>query len=328
MNYGELEVLHHKVLTKTVVDFKFDELQGLKLFPEEPIDGITAKWDILSPSREKGAFRIPGEPATRVELSKVATRYATCILMLLEKCLDEATLAWLRSVGTDDVTSARARITQEQAELDRIIQFTKEWAAWQALSGTLSIDQDNLKLSVDYGIASEHKPTASASWATSTTDIPADLREWKRLVAQDSGLVAGRAFCNESVMEYLIKNENVSAMLGQGQLREQVAQFGYIARFMGLEWGVYDAGYKDGDNFVPFIPDDKLILVPAENVFARVQVGTQEIPTGWNETSRVFGKFSYAVVETNPPGINLFLGENFLPVVSLPGAIVYADVTP
>ena len=28
MNFGELEILHHKVLTRTVSDFTFDELVG------------------------------------------------------------------------------------------------------------------------------------------------------------------------------------------------------------------------------------------------------------------------------------------------------------
>lgn len=99
MNFGELEILHHKVLTRTVTDFAFPELLGLGLFPEERVEGITAQWDILSPARQKGTFRVPGEPAARVELERVGSRTASCILMLLEKALDEATLAWLRLAG-------------------------------------------------------------------------------------------------------------------------------------------------------------------------------------------------------------------------------------
>ena len=329
MNFGELEILHHKVLTRTVSEFTYGELLGTGLFPEEHVEGITAQWDILSPARQKGAFRIPGEPATRVELERVANRTATCVLMLLEKALDEATLAWLRLAGEEDVASARARITAEQAALARRIQLAKEWAAWQALTGTLTIDQDNLKLTVDYGLDASHKPTAAASWALTTTDIPADVRAWKKLVAQDSGYVAGEAFVNEGVMEMMVKNDNVKNIIGETSLKEQLAQEGYITRFMGLNWHVYDAGYLDASGtFRTFIPDDTVVIVPDQKVYGRMQVGTQEVPTGFSETVRVYGRFSYAVTQPNPPGVNLYVGENFLPVITLPGAVVSADVTP
>ncbi len=328
MNYGELEILHHKVLTRTVSDFKFAALLGTKLFPVQQIDGITARWDIISPGREKGTFRIPGEPATVVELTRLAQRTATCILMLLEKSLDEATLAWLRMAGEEDVNSARAHITEEQYDLDRRIQYTKEWTIWQALTGSLTIDQDNLKLSIDYGLDASHKPTASASWATAATDIPADIRAWKALIYEDSGYQPAEAYCNETVMEYMIKNDNVGDLLGDYVLKEQLAQEGYIKRFMGLDWHVYDAGYMVGDTFTNFIADDTVIIVPAEKVYGRLQVGTQEIPTGFSSVEKAYGKFSYAATQPNPPGVDLFVGENFLPVILIPGAVVCADVTP
>ena len=108
-----------------------------------------------------------------------------------------------------------------------------------------------------------------------------------------------------------------------------MAQEGYITRFMGLNWHVYDAGYLDAsDTFHSFIPDDTVIIVPGQKVYGRMQVGTQEVPTGFSETVRVYGRFSYAVTQANPPGVNLYVGENFLPVVTLPGAVVCADVTP
>ncbi len=329
MNFGELEILHYKVLTRTVSDFAFEELLGSQLLPEERVEGITAQWDILSPTRQKGTFRIPGEPATRVELERVASRTATCILMLLEKALDEATLAWLRLAGEEDVASARARITAEQMGLARRIQLAREWAVWQALCGELVIDQDNLKLTVDYGLDASHKPTAAASWGLADTDIPGDVRAWKKLIAQDSGYVAGEAFVNEGVMEKMIRNDNVKDVISDTGLKEQLAQEGYITRFMGLDWHVYDAGYLDASGtFHQFVPDDSVIIVPGPKVYGRMQVGTQEVPMGFNETVRVYGSYSYAVTQSNPPGVNLYVGENFLPVITLPGAIVCADVTP
>ena len=99
---------------------------------------------------------------------------------------------------------------------------------------------------------------------------------------------------------------------------------------MGLDWHVYSAGYIDPDgDFQRFIPDDKVIILPRESMFARLQLGSQMIPAGSaNDLVKAYGTFSYAVVQTNPPGINLYVGKNFLPVLLIPDAVVYADVTP
>lgn len=130
-------------------------------------------------------------------------------------------------------------------------------------------------------------------------------------------------------MDYLMSNDDVSGFLGEGTLREQVAQSGHITRFMGLDWHVYGAGYLDGSGtFQKFIPDDRLFVVAKDAPFGAVLSGSQEIPAGFSSTRRVSGKFSYSAVETNPPGVKLYVGENFLPVIYIPDAIVSADVTP
>ena len=121
----------------------------------------------------------------------------------------------------------------------------------------------------------------------------------------------------------------MSNFLGEGALREQVGQSGYITRFMGLNWHVYNAGYIDASgNFQKFIGDDKLFIVAADSPFGAVLSGSQEIPAGFSSTRRVSGKFAYSAVETNPPGVKIYVGENFLPVIYIPDAIVAADVTP
>ena len=272
-----------------------------------------------------------GAPAKVVALEVVAHRMAKCLKRFDSKLLSGDFLNNLRNQGTRQ-KNARALLTREQESLSRRNAYAREYCVAKALSGTLTIAQADVKATMDYGIASEHKPTASVSWATSTTDIPADLVAWKRLVEEDSGYSAGYAFANDSVLQYLLKNENVKDMLGESALREQIAQSGAINAFMGLEWIFYNSGYRDAEGtFVPFIPNDTVILTPAMAGWCAMQVGSTMIPSGGgagNDLAEVNGRYSYAVVETDPPGVKLFCGDCFLPVITIPGAVVYADVTP
>jgi len=329
MDIGTVEVLDFKVLTGTLSNFKHPELAGQAILGSATVEGNVAAWDVYAPSRVTGNFRVPGAPATKVDLVKVASRTATLAPVLLEKTLDDMALSWLRSGDAAAGDSARARITREEADLDRVLEYTKEYTVWQALSGTLTVNQGDVKFTVDYGLKNSHKPTASASWATASTDVIGDIRAWKALVAADCGYTATDAYCNESVMDYLLGNDDIAGFLGEGALREQVAESGYITRFMGLNWHVYDAGYIDGSgDFQNFIADDRLFIVAAGAPLGAVLSGSQEIPAGFSETRRVYGKFAYSAVESNPPGVRLFVGENFLPVIYIPDAVVAADVTP
>jgi major capsid protein E len=330
-SFGELDVLNYQVMTKTVGEFQHPNLMLTGRFPEDVIDGIQARWDVLKPSRTKAGFRVPNQAASKLDMMSVDTKSATCLLMNLEKALDEAALGWLREPGTSEQNNARGLITREQADLEARIAYTVEWAVSQALSGTLAVTVGGVSRSIDYGIDATHKPTASTSWATATTDIPDDVGAWAELIEKDSGYAAADAYVNRNTMAYIIKNTKVQNLLGQGTVREQVAENGHITHFMGLDWHVYNAGWIDSaGDFQRFIPDDKVVILPREDVFGRLQSGSQMVPggSGSNDLVKVYGAFSYAVVQTNPPGVNLYVGKNFLPVVTVPDAIVYADVTP
>jgi len=328
MDIGTIEILNHKVLTETLANFRHPELLGQELFAKTTIDGNVAAWSVYAPSRVTGNFRAPGAPATKMDLVKVASRTATLAPVLLEKTLDDAALSWLRSGDASTGDSARARITREQADLNRIVEYTKEYAVWQALTGSLSVDQDDVKFSVDYAFAASHKPTAAVSWAASDTDIAGDIRTWKSLISADCGYAATDVYCNETVMQYIMANDDVVNLLGEGALRAQVAENGCVRRFMGLNWHVYDAGYVDASGtFCRFIPDDRIIMIASGAPFGALVSGSQEIPGGYSHTHRVHGKFAYTTVEANPPGVRIFVGENFLPVIYIPDAILAADVT-
>ena len=91
-SFGELDTLNYQVMTKTVGEFQHPNLVLTARFPDEIIDGIQARWDVLKPSRQKAGFRVPNQAASKLDLMSVDTKSATCLLMNLEKALDEGAL--------------------------------------------------------------------------------------------------------------------------------------------------------------------------------------------------------------------------------------------
>jgi hypothetical protein len=334
MSYEQLEILHFQSLTATVVGFKESQLQGLTLFPEVPIrgGGISAKWDIKEPSRlASSTFRTPTQPATPVSLMTVKQRTATCLLQLFKKELDEGVLAWLRQPGTPQEVNSRLVIATEQLDLSKLIDYSKELAIWSALTGTYSPTVGGQTLAIDYEIPATHKPaTVTASWATAGTDIIADLKAWKKLIQQDSGYTPRHVWINTSVMAYLLKNTAVNNWLNKTIVGTEVIRTGAIVELVGLLFHVYDSGYLNSLNvFTNYIADDTLIMLPEENVYGKIQVGTGEVPVpGSEDTQTVSGKFSYYARLVDPVIKQIFVGQNWLPVIEIPKSIVYvADVT-
>lgn len=324
-----LNILGHETMTAVVEEFKEPNHQLVELFPPTLIEGDTAEWDIYKASRGIGEFNVRNAPSKPVKLSPKGHKTAQCFKAFDHKRLGADTLANLRAPGMKE-RAARAHITREQLDLFRKHARMREYCRAQALTGTLTVNQDDVKITVNYGLSASHKPTAAASWATATTDIPGDVATWKKLVAKDSGRAAARAYCNSSVMAYMLANDNVKELLGDGAYKAQVGKDGHITRFMGLGWRVYDDGYLNGSGtFVPFISDDKLIITPEPGEWGSMQVGGTKIPSDdGSELVDVQAPYAYVELTKDPAGVKLLQGDIFLPVLPIPDSIVYADVTP
>ena len=334
MGLGELSILNRSTLTATVNAFRYPELKLTARFgglTDRTKGGDTAEWDIRRKANKKGKPKSPGAPSKRVALDPIGHRVTRCIHFAEHKMLDGDRMENLRQIGTDAEQMVQDYIAQEQLGLARRDANLREWALSQMLTGTLTIAEDDEIASVDYGVSATHKPTASVSWDTVTTDIPADVRTWKRLIRRDTGFDPALALVNEGIMTMLLKNTIVKEFMGTGEYKAQIGQFGYIVRFMGLEWIVIDDGYDtDAGVFTSFVADDKVVLTPAPSKdWMGVIEGSTKVPTD-DKANLVsaFGKYSYKTVQEDPAGVKVIVGDTFIPALYVPDAIVYADVTP
>ena len=323
MAYGELTILQHQVMTAVVRKFPTPQFIGKALFPEKPIDSDTAKWDVIHQNRDMADYVVPDGEGNVVARLGIKQQSSTVACLKEKKQLKGSTLAWLRKPGTEHTQIAEQAVKDELADLDSRLEFRREWARWQAISGTLTVNQAKVKFTVDYGIDVSHKPTTATAWSDVSATIIKDLTDWKELIQQDSGEQATTVYVNSKVMSYMVQNTGIKSLMGE-QLKTQILQSGYITRVLGLNFIVYDAGYVPaGGSFTKFVPDDKAIMVTGSQ-FAEEQTAPSTDPKSGYKP----GKFSKSWIEEDPAGIWVLIELNSLPVIKKVENIVYADLTP
>ena len=331
-------ILGYEYQTRTVQKFRFPNFWFVNQVGDEPIEGTIAKWDIEKPLIDLDIdFVTPSGAAQPVQMGGYGTRTQSMPITFKFMTLDPSVLSQLREVGSQSTRAraGRSYITREQAAMQRRFgAYLEEYMLAKALTGTLPIKIQGNSINIDYSLPASHAPTASASWATASTDIIADLTDWKRLIRQDSGFEPRWAICNQGVMNYLMKNTHVKDLIGSTSYGVQVGQSGQITSFHGLQWVVIDSFYAQPgavERFdTPFIANDKLLLLPDFSPeWIAMQRGTVIIPNqSMTDFIELTGPAMWSRVTDSPTGLTMFYKNARLPVLRNTNAYVYADVTP
>jgi len=193
-----------------------------------------------------------------------------------------------------------------------------------------------------------------ASWATAGTPIVTHVRKIRRAARIKTGYPIRHAFYGANVPGYLLGNTQIAALIaGTPSLSEAFANApSEIPQgLLGLQWHpVDDAFFVAGGGTTAFggdatgtvqswSPDDGIVLTPEPSPdwwgFAE---GTYPVPTTTDIVSgmeaalssfaQVQGPFSFAKCTHNPPGVEHFAGDTFLPLLKNPWAVFLADVVP
>lgn len=239
-------------------------------------------------------------------------------------------IQWLTAPGDRTRAHGQEAVNGELQDLTyRIWRRHESWRG-QIFTDTLTYTQAGHTIEVTVGIPDTHTDDASASWATSTTDIVGDLKDAIILCQQDGGVTPDTLLCNPSIIPYLLANDGIVNLLGD---REKTAlQTRTITRIPGLNLDVveYGEGYLDADEaFVPFMGVDKCALFhsdPVQSGLAFVDCKSNDARVG--EAHR--GLYTHAWVEEQPPAGTLVSAEfTGMPVCMNPEGIFYfTDTTP
>lgn len=333
------DVLKTEVITNLIQLFTAQPgMAGLNLAPRLPTSkfiGQTARWDLVKANRHLATFDVPGAPSSRETLMVKESKSSTCAYFRKSKMLDAQTLFWVRNPGSQfNTQQGKAAVTQEMQDLNWTIDRTVEYMIWQMMAGTLTVNQDGVKFTVDYGIDATHKPTTGTSWATiATADVIGDIATWKKLISRDLSEEPTDMYVNETVMTYMIQNAKVRELM-RNQFGQQMLESGKITKIMGLNIHEYNSGYTPkGGSFTPYIPDDKVVIIAKGNstpggkvtnkLFDLLEGSSLDVKANGRP-----GKFGKSWEEEDPSGIQVLTEWYTLPILFKPDGVVYADVIP
>lgn len=195
-------------------------------------------------------------------------KMATTAADLLKRAIGE-------SIYSSQTPAERAagQLTKDLAEMIDMIWRRVEWMAASALfTDSIVVMGEGVSATIDFGRASSHEITlaSGSKWTQSGGDPISDLRDWKSLVAQDTGLVPNVAVFGHDVVEAFLADADVQAILGRfsnltvtaamdtANLADGVT---YIGRVEGLDIYSYEEWYLDsGGTEQPLVPVDKVLL--------------------------------------------------------------------
>lgn len=318
---------------------KLDKPEALVLsrsLPTTPWPYPTVSWDVIKGSRMVAKPNVPNSEAHIVPRLGVSQESASFIYLREKKVFEPTTLHWLRAPGTiSNLQNAEQAVLREVKDLNQRLDNFVEFACWQAMTGTLTLDFPDVQAAVDYKIPASHKPTVTTSWATATpAQIIADVKAWKRLIARDARVPARTAYLTEPTMDRIFAAFATGGAAGppyaslSDRMKDQYYASGTLPGFLGLDWTTVESFY-DSDAGVPtqFVPDDALFIT---NLTEGRAMEVMQGPSADDEASDGFtGKFTKTWKEKDPSARQFLIEYSFLPVITRPEQIVYvADVAP
>ncbi len=306
-----------------------------QLFPIESVDAPLVMWE--QKDNYQGLQQVRGLNGQPPKVTKAGLkRYKMEPGVYGEhQLIDEEELTQRRAIGTfNQPVSLNDLVMQAQDHLlNRRIDRIRA-NLWTVLSaGTFSVYGANGQL-----MHSDTFPlqTASASvaWATVATAAPiGDFRALK-LKQRAKGVSFGRkalAFMNTKYLNYMLNNTNAADIGGRrianGSNYNSLADVNAILLANDLPQIVeYDEGYLDDTGtFVPFCPDNKVVVVGARNT--GVRVGKYQMTR--NAVSGSPGAYTKVIDrsdETVPPIVEVHDGHNGGPAIEFPGSVVILTV--
>ncbi|MGH9462005.1 MAG: major capsid protein [Vicinamibacteria bacterium] len=337
-------MLRQEKLTGMIQEFLPEQLvfKTSGILPARSVVGETATWDIETTPRGKLGFQGNGSPAKPLSLNGIKQKTARLGRIFVSKNLQAAMWQNIRQPGSEaEQMAAQQQIAREEREFASAFDRTEEFLISSAIQGKIEgVKVDDLEIDdIDYGMPAgnifahnEANPDLNCGdWLDESTNIPDAVRKIKLAVRRATGYALKRAYISDEIQVGLLQNDTFKTYMAQTAAGQRAMEEGSLGRFMGLDWFPVDHVFidDDGSTEVPYIPANLAVFTPAPSEdWGYLQYGSELIPndarTGFKQ---VLGRYSFATMQDNPPGLTLFAGYRLLPIIRKPGALAKATVT-
>lgn len=329
----------------------------------ERTEGKQGKYVKVAGTREAARFVHYGSPAKKRALSGIKEVPVSLLHTFESLTVDPTALMQLRD-ETSMVRQEMGRQTIARNLADFGVRFRnlrvstvysvfKQGAIYFDEEGNLLPDSTGALYDINFGIPAGNKDQLdvlgagdiiAASWAVAGTKIVDHVRALKRAARKKTGYQLRHAFYGPNIPGYLLGNDQIKAYIAASpRLSEAIVSSpGEIPQgLLGLNWHPMDEAFyvDDAGAFQDWFTGDEITFTPDPSPdWWGFLEGTYPVPTtldivsdamaALSSLTAVAGPFSYAKMAHNPPSLEHFAGDTFLPVLKNPWAIFQADVTP
>lgn len=314
-------------------------------------------YDVYNRTRRLAVGSVPGTANTNVAPQKAGRVRFTIPRSAEQIPLTDEDLVNRRQLGqavTVIDSMGENYIMRQKRFLAEKVANMIEFQTAAMLRGSYTFDQQGDELrqgfsggeeTIEYRISANHKDQLNGiitvSWATASTDIPADITEINQVCNDETGLGIEHAVCNGTVMQYFMNNDKFKAQAGTSNTPfEQYVRNGpgrFSVVFRAVPWLQfhqvdYSLDIWDGSAFTStrLLGTDQVTFFPTPSPdWCQYLNGMEVITEGPNGArAERYGFYAYGYPSWNPSGWNLCTNHNGFPALYVPDAIFNADVTP
>jgi hypothetical protein len=291
---------------EALADFQINRFTLSRYLPNRTVDDIEARflaggeglmdtatfrtYDAESPLGSR-----PGLQRTTVELPPISRKLRLSEYDRLRQRANPEVLV------TDGLFSDATRLTRE-------IGARMELARADALvNGTITLNENGLIATVDFGRASGNTVTAATLWSDPVNADPInDLIGWQLAYVSEMGENPGSILLNTITLNYLLRAQKlrpfVANLIGAPTIMSRASLSNVLATFGLPPVDVYDAQVRVNGTAQRVLPTGKVVLLPAPVDDPNDFEGTQLGATMWGTTAEALEP-EFQIAEDDLPGV-------------------------
>lgn len=312
---------------------------GPTLFPVRNVNELTFEYwksqNLLPVMASVQAFGAEAQIASRDGAEKVMGE----IPPIKRKInLDERLLIALKREGAGDVDMVRNQLYNDLDNMiDSVLARIEKMRMDAVAYGQLTLNENGVIMTVNYGIPATHKQTLSgtALWSDHVNATPVDnIQSWVDTIVADTGIRPTRALTSNVVVSHLIQNAQIRKMIygDQGgtravslnQVNDLLATLD-LPRIATYDLQVRSQAENGTISTLRFFPSTRFVLLPPDplgetlmgptaealldpEVDAREAAGIYAIVTQETEPPAIWTKAAATAIPTFPMADTIFIG--------------------
>ena len=355
------EILNHRNLTGVIKSVKSgipNPLPPAFFNVGRRFSGNKAEYFRITGTRQTARLPHYGSPAQRRDLRGLDNVPVTLLHTFESQQWPMHIMVNLTKMGgTDQDGKGQEQAEYQTGEFKRLFANLRIAAAVMVLfggiiyvdkSGNLLPTSSGSSYSIQFGMQSANQGqlggTISTTWANTAATIITQLVNLRTKARKLTGYPIEYAFYGDSIAELIASNATAQQYLKLNpQMNAEFIGSGMVPQgFGGIKNWIYagDSFYADSSNTnQTLLGAGQIIFTPAPSPdWWDIFEGSYLVPTtinpqiGGDSTTLLkniaeeYGMFQYAQMTMNPPSIEQFAGDTFLPVLKVPNAIWQATV--